>query len=260
MNEIDYIVHFSHNTTQQPEAEYYNHNHFHNYYELYFFVNGDVDYIVKDAIYSLQPYDLLFIKPGVYHNPKLLSTKTYERFVINFLPETVDMELRHVLNHEQTIYRFGDNEMVKSIFDGFDKFLNNTNELDSRIFCRHLINLLLLQFNYVQTEPKKEIIHPMLSTILRYIDEHISEPLDVHSIAKKFFVSPSWIFYIFKKNFMMSYTKYINHKKILYAQQLIRSGTSIVQASLMSGFKEYSTFFRQYKQQLQISPQEDKQK
>ncbi|MBQ7373107.1 MAG: helix-turn-helix transcriptional regulator [Clostridia bacterium] len=258
MNENDYIVHFSHNQTKQPESTYYDHSHFHNYYELYLFVNGDLNYIVNDSIYSLQPYDLLFIKPGVYHNPKLLSTKTYDRFVINFLPEAVDTSLLHVLKHEQVIYRFVGNATVKALFDDFDKFIQNADEQDARLFCRQLVNFLLLQFKFVKIEPKKEIIHPTLTKILQYIDEHLNEPLDVNSIAEKFFVSPSWIFYIFKKNFLMSYTKYINYKKILYAQQLIRSGTSVTQASLMSGFKEYSTFYRQYKKQLKTSPQADK--
>ena len=251
-------INFSHNQSEYNEINLYKGTHFHNDYELYFIVSGDVEYVVGDAIYSLQPYDLLLIKPTVYHHPRFLSQALYDRYVINFSLAAIDEHLLPILQTDQVFFRFSDNQTVKNLYVAWDKFMNNAEEKDAYIFCRQLINLLLLQLKYADTNHQKEIIHPMLTKILAYIDAHLDEPLDVNSIAKRFFVSPSWIFYIFKKKFFISYSQYIQNKKMLYAEQLIRSGTPLTQVAFLCGFREYSTFFRQYKRHFKTAPQNHK--
>ena len=43
--------------------------HYHEFYELLYFISGHVDYIIGDEIYHLQNDDLLIIPPNVMHNP-----------------------------------------------------------------------------------------------------------------------------------------------------------------------------------------------
>lgn len=43
--------------------------HYHEFYEILFLIDGNLDYIIGDEIYHLQKGDLLFIPPGVFHNP-----------------------------------------------------------------------------------------------------------------------------------------------------------------------------------------------
>lgn len=249
---------FSKTVSKRNSSQIYKNNHFHNHYEIYFFLNGDVDYVVGDAIYSLQPFDLLLIKPTVYHHPNVLSEKPYERSVINFSANFVDKSLLKTLNQEQVLFRFADNKIVQNLFVALNDFKNKAKESDFNFFLKQITNSLILQLKYSQPEQKKEIIHPSLSKILNYVDEHLDEKLDAKSIAKKFFVSPSWISYIFKKHFLISYAEYVNQKKILYAQRLIREGVPIKQVFQLCGFSEYTTFYRQYKRQLKTSPQSDK--
>ena len=47
--------------------------HMHNEYELYFFLQGNVDYTLGSSLYHLNAGDMLFIRPTVFHFPKILS-------------------------------------------------------------------------------------------------------------------------------------------------------------------------------------------
>lgn len=234
-------------------------DHFHNTYEFYLLINGDVEYVVGDATYSLQPYDLLLIKASVYHYAKLLSDKPYERFCINFTLEDVAEELRPILNETRVRYPFQNNKLMKNLYAALDALKETASYDDTLTFCRQIVNMLLLQLKYAPSENENaQITHPTLSKILNYIDEHLHETLNANDIAEIFFVSTSWISYIFKKHFHIPYKQYVNHRKMLHAQQLIQSGTPPTQTALLCGFEEYATFYRQYKRHFGTSPQTDK--
>lgn len=49
-------------------------DHSHPYYEVYFFLNGDVTYDVDGNQYDLQYGDYLLIPPGTKHHPIFHST------------------------------------------------------------------------------------------------------------------------------------------------------------------------------------------
>ena len=58
--------------------------HIHEMCEIYFFISGDVKYLVEGSEYMLEENSLLILRPAEAHNPKILSQKKYERFAINF--------------------------------------------------------------------------------------------------------------------------------------------------------------------------------
>ena len=250
-------IKYSHTCQEEPLGNVYG-NHFHNTYEFYLFLNGDVEYIVGDTTYLLKPYDLLLIKPTLYHYPKIQSSKPYERFVINFTEDVIDTSLKEVLSTTRVRFSFSDEGFIKRLYETFDAYIK-LDEKDAYVFCKQAVNMLLLQLKHAKPDnDDAQIIHPTLSKMLRYIDDNLSDELDVESISSKFFVSPSWVFHSFKEQFHISYKQYVNHKKLLYAQQLIRKGTPSNEACISCGFGEYTTFYRQYKKQFGISPSKEK--
>lgn len=59
--------------------------HTHDFYELYFFLEGDVTYEVDDKHYLLTPGDYLLIPPGLPHRPVFGPCHTgYRRYVLWF--------------------------------------------------------------------------------------------------------------------------------------------------------------------------------
>ena len=64
--------------------------HSHDFYELYFFINGDASYIIENGHYRLQSGDILLISPQNLHQLDINdSRETYERIVLWLNPRYV---------------------------------------------------------------------------------------------------------------------------------------------------------------------------
>ena len=135
----------------------------------------------------------------------------------------------------------------------------NFSQKDARLALIQEINLVLLYLKYASYQggqPQKR--HDVLDNILKFIDENLTSPLNAQVIAEKFYVSSSWISHTFGDFFGIGVSQYINRKKILYAQQLIKSGVPPTKAAEICAYNNYSTFYRQYRQFLAFDPTDDK--
>ena len=56
--------------------------HHHDFYEIYFFLSGEVEYRVEGKTYLLTPGDLLLINPRELHQPIVKPDCIYERIVL----------------------------------------------------------------------------------------------------------------------------------------------------------------------------------
>ena len=66
-------------------------SHYHEFYEIFLFVSGNVDYVVHDKMFRLKPGDLLVIPPAVMHHPIFRDFDIpYERFVLWLSPLAFD--------------------------------------------------------------------------------------------------------------------------------------------------------------------------
>ena len=64
--------------------------HSHDFYEVYCFIGGSVDYIVEDGLYRLQAGDVLLIPPNYLHQPNVKDgSKSYDRIVLWINPAYV---------------------------------------------------------------------------------------------------------------------------------------------------------------------------
>ena len=61
-----------------PQVEY----HEHEFYEIFFFLSGDVSYIIEGSTYQLRPGDILLTSNEDIHKPEVRAGKPYERYVI----------------------------------------------------------------------------------------------------------------------------------------------------------------------------------
>ena len=252
-NNVEIAYHITENNSSNEVPR-----HCHNTYEFYLFLNGKADYTVGNEIFSLQPYDFLVIKPTVFHFSKIYSN-VYNRLCINFSLSDVDDSLIPALENLQTYYNLKDSIFIKSIVKEILPLILESNDEIFLSASKQLANLILLQLSHTQPLKKSSRpIHPILSQIIDYIDGHLTDNLHISVIEKTFSVSSAWIYYIFKKQFNVSYMQYVYSKKLLLAQSLIRAGELPTKVALTCGFECYPTYFRRYKKLFGVSPQLDK--
>lgn len=250
----------THIATKAPKSKDFYSSHIHNDYELLFFYDGDADYIVGGSIYHLQKNDLLLIKPAVYHQLRILSSRPYERIVFNFREKVLWDGIVDFAKGAESFYRIEATSPIKRIFDNIRDTQYLVPQAEFEYFCTTALNQILLHLKYFSLPVVKEktTANSTLEMILLYIDENPTLPLTISSLSKTFNLSQSWIAHSFKKTLGISPSQYINRKKITYAQSLINMGTSPVQAADLCGYVNYTTFYRQYKKYLGASPAQDR--
>lgn len=235
-------------------------SHMHNDYELFFFFDGDVDYVIDGSIYHLNKNDLLFIKPTQYHCLQVLSLQPYEWTHINFSKELLTPSNQETVNRMQKVYHIPSNHAIKMLFDDLKTTEGTFSEEEFLYYKQSALNLILAHLKYFGEEKIQtpNITNNLLQKILQYIDENIEQPLSTTILSEIFFVSPSWITHTMKQYLNISAKQYINQKKILHAQQLLRSGIPAIKAAELCAYNNYATFFRQYKHFIGKEPMDDK--
>ncbi len=231
--------------------------HIHNEYEVFYFCEGDADYVVGSALYHMNRRDLLVIQPGDYHYLRLRSDAPYDRFFVHFTREELGLPAGTVL--ETGMFHIARDSMIHRFFETWaeSKAVLPAKELEAFVRAGVAMLLLLLKHQLQQQIlPAEE--NPVLKQILQYIDQHPEQAITAEQLAERFFVSTSWIVHIFRRYLGISLMQYIRKRRILYAQSMILAGTAPTDVAVRCQFENYATFYRQYKAVLGHSPNEDK--
>ena len=109
--------------------------------------------------------------------------------------------------------------------------------------------------NYVEPYERD----PLTVEILDYINTHLnSDDLDPDALAAHFYVSRSQLNRMIKGGTGFTLWNYITCKRLSRAYYLIQAGVSNKDAAHMSGFQDYSTFYKAYIRVKGFSPKDDR--
>ena len=235
-------------------TEKLNTRHCHDSYEILFVVDGKGRYLVEGVEFILAPRTLMFIRPFQYHCVELDPASTYDRYVINFSPNAVVGEVSDVLAHlfdeasgESGNFYSSDSlpQTIVSIFDKFEQ-IDRMPETERGLFGRLLLSELVLTLSAAGTQKISHSDGELGARIINYINEYIDSNISLDNLAKRFFVSKYYLCRSFKKYSGVSIHAYVNHKRVMYAKQLIDSGETASGAAYKVGFGDYSAFYRAY--------------
>jgi len=189
--------------------------HYHDFYEIYFFVRGNVLYTVEEEKKIFEKCDLVFIQPGQHHFVTFLDyTSIYERYVIKFqehhlLPEFIEKNLS-----KRSAF-FGINEKYTACFEKLDNLYNNYNTLELQLLFSNVITELLIELNRSKANEKTIKIDNKVNMIIKFINENLRQPLTVQDLCEKFHFSQSHLYREFYTHMKIPLMKYIRSKKIL---------------------------------------------
>jgi len=90
-----------------------------------------------------------------------------------------------------------------------------------------------------------------------YIGEHLNEGLDVSSLTRRFALSRTRLFCVFKECFGMSVSRYIQEKRIEKAKNLLDTTSfSVGEIALLVGYTEGNYFSKVFKKETGLAPTE----
>lgn len=243
--------------------------HAHDFLELYYFLDGSVTYYIEDQVYDLCPGDLLIIPAGKMHRPVIANEHAaYERMVLWITPQylqsidspagDLQKNLQKVGEHGYCVPFRGDETVFVTAL--LKKLLYmQRNDTDPK-FCAGAVELYLWtifrSYGVIDTTHRNET--QVIPQVIRYITEHFSEPLTLEDIAAEFFVSKSYLNRHFKAYTNSTVYAYIMALRLTHARRMLREGIPAVEAGRECGFSDYSTFYKAFKTQTGLSPQQFK--
>ena len=257
--------------------------HSHPFYELYYCIEGDVDYLISGVEYKVKPNTMIVIMPNEFHGVRVNSTQTYDRWTLHFDPDVLGVERRSMLLSAlpkpivgaesesggvaaRVLPRFleeADRLGLRSAFECFDTLPDLEQEVQRQMIPIYtealLARLYMVMMRAPSAEKDKEKRRPsnIARQVAEYINVHFTEKLTLDVLSERFFISKSHLNLSFRKAMGTSVIDYLIHKRVSYAQQLLINGLLAAQAATLAGFSDYTSFYRAYVKHFGHSPNQD---
>lgn len=247
--------------------------HQHDFYEVYFFIGGNVEYSVEGHSYHLKSGDLLLINPLELHQPRIgPEQRDYERIVL-WINKSY---LSHLCTNTVSLSRCFDNtnpdhtnllrltiSQQSYISSKLTELLeeSKSNDYGSELAAQALLTRFLVELNRLTLQKGKSQItesqpSPLISSVIEYINIHYCEKLSLSKIADEFFVSKYYLSHAFNSTVGTSPHRYITLKRLIHAKQMLSSGIRPTTAAANCGFNDYAGFYRAFTAEYGLTPAE----
>lgn len=241
--------------------------HNHNFYEIYLFIKGQVDYRIETEVYKLSQTNLLLIPPNVFHQPVVKEGDTYERIVVwinkDYLNSLVgDKELLECFNSQNHILESTSQydeitQVMQYLINGID----DDNDVIKESFNKSMILLLVILINKIAKNQNhrtyKKESNPIITKVLSYINDNFLEDISLDTIASQFYLNKYYLSHLFTQETGTTIYAYIVKRRLIYAKDLLQDGYSPKDACKKSGFGDYTNFYRTYKNEYGVTPKEN---
>ncbi len=247
--------------------------HQHDFYEIYFFISGNVEYSVEGKIYEMKKGDILLINPLELHQPRISADQDdYERIVLWISKQY----LFSLSSNDTSLTRCFDNtnpghtnllrlsytaqEQLGIMLGELSKE-QNTESYAKDLACKAILLRILVELNrlsvsYGEKHETESSLSPFIMSVLDYINQHYCEKLSLSSIAKEFFVSKYYLSHSFNSVVGTSVHRYIILKRLIHAKQMLASGIKPTTVAANCGFTDYAGFYRAFTGEYGITPTE----
>lgn len=257
-------AHYTHN--EHPDPKNFQ-THIHDWYEIYYFINGSGLFKVEGNSYPIESGSVLVMRSGEAHYIDINPNRPYTRISIHFDPCIIsDIDPENILLYPFTKRPLGRINLYNSSdfkSELYHTLIQNMTIETGERRIQVLSNLvpLLNEIRIAFEDKNKNAENAENSTIhniVTYINSHYSESINLDVICDRFFVSKSQLCRTFKQATGSSVWKYVTIKRLLAARELISLGQAPTEIYSKCGFNDYTSFFRAYKMHYGIPPTKEK--
>mgnify|MGYP001397560732 CR=1 FL=1 len=245
--------------------------HSHDAMEILVFLGGKCEFFCEGKTYSLTKGDIVVIPPYAVHRATVEDFANYER-IVSTISNTLMNEflsisptLKENIDHHQThgsyvVHLQSNNlKVVTSI-------LQELSERRKKVEGNYSFALHYLLFQSLQVIMNPESSSPIINEenkkdkrlvdIIEYIESHLTDPdLSLETIAKHFHLNKYYFSHYFKNNMDVPFYRYVLLKRLAIAVTMIKQNeNSIEEIASKCGFQDYSSFYRQFKKEYNLSP------
>lgn len=240
----------------------HNESHIHKECEIYLNLSGDVSFEVENRIYPISRGSAIITRPYEYHHCIYRSNRRHEHYWITFSVEKSEDFLKMFFGREK-----GRDNLIQltptqleALLAVLERLLDNKiDPLQLRIDCLQLFAIL-----YAGRREKPagclEDLPRDVADALRFMDGHLAEDVDIEMIASSGNVSVNTLERHFKAALGVSPSVMLRKKRLIASMEHLRSGESVTEAALRSGFPDYSNYIQLFRKQFGLTPLQYKKK
>lgn len=229
------------------------HNHS-NQMEILLMYEGDAEFHIEGNVYPLEANDIIIVQHNELHRVVMKSKCHYDRLVINIDTNFFTNQNCEAFKSVFVNRTLGEQNLIKHNSSESRKLLEIIERLQKYAFVDEPMNIivqntiieLLYVLNQNEIESAESTTKNNIRNIILYINEHMTEQINLEQIATKFFMSKYHLCHIFKKHTGFTVNHYITRKRLSIVYDLCESGKSLTYAASEAGFKNYSSFYRAY--------------
>ncbi len=235
--------------------------HWHSFYEIEFIVSGECEFEINGKKHGGKSGDMFIFNLSDFHNITLKSDKLelYTlQFVIGYINDTL---LSYLLHNETTKLSFSDDALntITNLFEIFEKETNKS-EIFNEEYSKGLLDAIMVnicrQIDNVTKTPT-EVPNSPVKLAINYMQLNFQDNISMSDVASYACVSASYLSRLFTKHMSIGPKQYLANLRLDYAaKMLVFSKQSITEICYMSGFGDFSTFWRAFTEKYGCSPRE----
>lgn len=253
--------------------------HSHDYFQIYYLRRGKIVHHLETSVAELGPGDVFIIPPELPHYIETSSSElsfysiSFTRgfaadvretsaLIKDFLHYLTELSQSHVppsfsLGAKDTVFI---DALVGRIMQEFSE-----SETGKTPVIKAAMGLLLSLFARAYLDERCEDIkirsdRDAVMHSVAYMQNHLSEKITLDEMARKTAMSKAAFCTAFGRIVGESFTRHLNRIRVENAAALISAGESAAVAAELSGYTDFSTFWRNFKRRFGVSPSEYRQR
>ncbi|MBR2615349.1 MAG: helix-turn-helix domain-containing protein [Clostridia bacterium] len=265
----DFHIH----TLEEPKAALERHKH--DYFQVYFVLNGRIRHYTDAASGELSAGDVCILPPALPHYIEVKS-RPLRFFSLSFFPSFVQklrgqspmtddflsmlsaapserIQARVSLPPSDVLFA---EELLKRIHLEFEEKRPGHEEM-----IRHGLGALLTLIARIYLEKNAESLSlewkkETALHCIEYLQEHFDEHVTLSDMAKRFAMSKTGFCTLFKSVSGSTFKEYLTSFRVQKAVEMLKAGEKPGSVCLRCGFEDFSTFYRNLKKKTGMSPTE----
>ncbi len=231
-------------------------HHYHNFYEIYYMVDGKGTYFINDKIYDIVPGDVIIVPPNTIHSTDY-GNKEYERMLLEFSESMLPRYVRQRMSEIPNLYRHpGIARDIYLILKDIEREYKNPDDF-SQDEIGYLINHLM--FTLLRNLSLVKIVHSrdaVISEVVAFIKENYQTNITLQQLAEMHFISPEHLSRTFKKETNFGFNEFIALVRLQQAEHMLkdRGGRSISEIAYSCGFNDSNYFSDKFRRTYGMSP------
>lgn len=231
-------------------------HHYHNFYEVYYMVEGKGTYFINDQIYDIVSGDIIIVPPNTIHSTDY-GNKEYERILLEFSEAMIPKFLKDYINDIPNLYRHpGVSREIYLILKDIEREYKSPDDFSAHeisYLISHMLVALIRNLSAAKVVRSRDAV---ISEVVAFIKENYQTNITLRQLADVHFISPEHLSRTFKKETNFGFNEFISLVRLQKAEQLLkaRGSRSISEIAYACGFNDSNYFSDKFRRTYGMSP------